>query len=154
MNRRNVWNAMYVTRNMHTDGLVHERRNSIANALELRLSCTNSSIWFSLCCGLVPAHFIPIPPDNFTCTRTILRLPQRQCSAATLSNRGKWISCINYDLWPILLTWISFNPSMDKKLHATKMWDEIIYPFLNFNGCMWDEIIYPFLNFNGATVEV
>ena len=29
------------------DGLVQERRNSIANALELRLSCTNPSIWLS-----------------------------------------------------------------------------------------------------------
>ena len=29
----------------HFDGLVQERRNSIANALELRLSCTNPSIW-------------------------------------------------------------------------------------------------------------
>ena len=28
----------------HTDGLVQERRNSIANALELRLSCTNPMI--------------------------------------------------------------------------------------------------------------
>ena len=28
---------------IHTDGLVQERRNSIANAPELRLSCTNSS---------------------------------------------------------------------------------------------------------------
>ena len=28
----------------HFDGLVHERRNSIANALESRLSCTNPSI--------------------------------------------------------------------------------------------------------------
>ena len=27
------------------DGLVQERRNSIANALELRLSCNNPSIW-------------------------------------------------------------------------------------------------------------
>ena len=27
------------------NGLVYERRNSIANALELRLSCTNPSIW-------------------------------------------------------------------------------------------------------------
>ena len=27
------------------DGLVQERHNSIANALELRLSCTNPSIW-------------------------------------------------------------------------------------------------------------
>ena len=28
----------------HIDGLVQERRNSIANALELRLSCTHPSI--------------------------------------------------------------------------------------------------------------
>ena len=30
----------------HIDGLVQERRNSTANALELRLSCTNPSIWY------------------------------------------------------------------------------------------------------------
>ena len=29
-----------------TDGIVQERRNSIANALELRLSCTNPSKWY------------------------------------------------------------------------------------------------------------
>ena len=29
----------------HVDGLVQERRNSIANALELRLSCTNPTMW-------------------------------------------------------------------------------------------------------------
>ena len=33
-----------------------------------------------------------------------------------------------------------------------KVWVEITYPFLNFNGL--DEITYPFLNFDGATVEV
>ena len=32
---------------MHIGGLVQERCNSIANALELRLSCTNPSIWIS-----------------------------------------------------------------------------------------------------------
>ena len=31
----------------HFDGLVQERRNSIANALELRLSCTNPSIYYT-----------------------------------------------------------------------------------------------------------
>ena len=31
-----------------------------------------------------------------------------------------------------------------------KVWDEITYPFLNFNG----EIIYLFLYFNGTAVEV
>ena len=30
---------------LYLDGLVQERRNSIANALELRLSCTNPLIW-------------------------------------------------------------------------------------------------------------
>ena len=30
---------------LHLDALVQERRNSIANALELRLSCTNQSVY-------------------------------------------------------------------------------------------------------------
>ena len=34
--------------NPQIDGLVQERRNSIANALELRLSCTKPSKWWSL----------------------------------------------------------------------------------------------------------
>ena len=34
---------MYVFKEM--DGLVQERRNSIANAMGLRLSCTNPSKW-------------------------------------------------------------------------------------------------------------
>ena len=33
------------SRDAHVDGLVQERRNSIAKALELRLPCTNPSIW-------------------------------------------------------------------------------------------------------------
>ena len=36
-----IWSHLY---NKHFDGLVQERRNSIANALELRLSRTNPSI--------------------------------------------------------------------------------------------------------------
>ena len=31
--------------------------------------------------------------------------------------------------WPLLLTWINLNHSTDK------VWDEITYPFMNFNGC-------------------
>ena len=30
-----------------------------------------------------------------------------------------------------LLTWINLNSSMDKY----KVWDDITYPFPNFNGC-------------------
>ena len=33
-------------------------------------------------------------------------------------------------LWPLLLTWINFNPSMNRKVG-----DETTYPFLNCNGC-------------------
>ena len=33
-----------VKKKVHIDGLVHERRNSIANALELHLSCTKPLI--------------------------------------------------------------------------------------------------------------
>ena len=36
---------MTVTAKYYIDGLVQERRNSIANAQELRLSCTNSSLY-------------------------------------------------------------------------------------------------------------
>ena len=39
------------------------------------------------------------------------------------------------NLWPILLTWINFNPSMNSNHMLSKVWDEITYPFLNFNGC-------------------
>ena len=41
-------------------------------------------------------------------------------------------------LWhqePLFLTWTNFNPSMDKLSHASKIWEEINYPFSNFNGC-------------------
>ena len=36
------------------DGLVQERRNSIANALELRLSCTNPSSWWGILISTEP----------------------------------------------------------------------------------------------------
>ena len=45
------------------DGLVQERRNSIASALELRLSCTNPLKWC-------------LQPDKFYATRQIWRLNQ------------------------------------------------------------------------------
>ena len=44
------------------DGLMQERRKSIANALELCLSCTNPSILFITCCT-ESCHF-----DNFQCS--------------------------------------------------------------------------------------
>ena len=43
-----VWDIVAeqtVSLTLHIDGLVQERRNSSALAMELRLSCTNPSIW-------------------------------------------------------------------------------------------------------------
>ena len=41
------------------DGLVQERRNSIANALELRLSCSNPSICEAESVRFADSDFIP-----------------------------------------------------------------------------------------------
>ena len=44
-----------------------------------------------------------------------------------------WIHII-INLWPLLLTWFNFNPSKDNNHTHYNVWDEITYPFLNFNG--------------------
>ena len=46
---RNMYN--WIASKHYVDGLVQERRNSIANALELGLSCTNPSMYAD---GLAP----------------------------------------------------------------------------------------------------
>ena len=44
----------------HVYGLMQERRNSIANALELRLSCTNPS----MCSHYLQGNVLGLVPDN------------------------------------------------------------------------------------------
>ena len=43
--------------NIHVDGLVHERCNSSALAMELRLSCTNPSIYLYWCVNFIDVDF-------------------------------------------------------------------------------------------------
>ena len=50
---------------------------------------------------------------------------------------NSYLAMLENDQGPLLLTWITFSPSMD-----------------NIHYIVWDEITYPFLNFKGATVEV
>ena len=52
------------------DGLVQERRNSIANALELRLSCTKPSITNTngYICFLKTIQHVTTGNDNFVMT--------------------------------------------------------------------------------------
>ena len=34
----------------------------------------------------------------------------------------------------LLLTWLNFNPFMDKEIHAPKLWDEVTYLSPKLNG--------------------
>ena len=56
--------SLFAIFTFHVDGLMQERHNSIANALELRLSCTNPSIYgfnpVILHCHFSPLHVIVI----------------------------------------------------------------------------------------------
>ena len=72
--------------NVCTDELVQERRNSIANALELHLSCTNPSEWSRITSSMV------LPPvqvlyDKGTCW-------DENCRYLMLQAGGNLIYCI------------------------------------------------------------
>ena len=49
----------FVSSVWHIDGLVQGRRNSIANALELRLSYINPSVWFTFVTPLLQSYIWP-----------------------------------------------------------------------------------------------
>ena len=54
--------------NPSVDGLVQKGRNSIANALELRLSCTNPSMCINAILRMAPDYHVPSRRDD-ACTR-------------------------------------------------------------------------------------
>ena len=56
------------TKKKNIDGLVQGRRNSIANALELRLSCTNPSIcYYNFVISAVPGDgIVPLGVETST----------------------------------------------------------------------------------------
>ena len=79
---------------VHIDGLVHERRNSSALAMALRLSCNNPSI-----CGLKTAFHLKI-----SLAKTDLRTSNKICKAQELPCR----TC--EELYLIINTfWLSGN---------------------------------------------
>ena len=45
-----------------------------------------------------------------------------------------WSHCVGQLLGPLLLTWFNFNPRMDKYYIHYKLWDDMTYPFLDYNG--------------------
>ena len=56
---------------------------------------------------------------------------------------------------PLLLIWINFNPTMNKNNNHHKVWDEITYPFPNFNGAtveVWEWISHPIPHVNISVI--
>ena len=41
-------------------------------------------------------------------------------------------------LGPLLLTWLNITPTLISNYTHYKLWDVIIYPFINFNGCTFE----------------
>ena len=65
----------------HIDGLVQERRNSSALAMELRLSCTSPSIWlYIICCILMMT----------SCNGYAFRI-----TGSSGAYNGRWVPIIN-----------------------------------------------------------
>ena len=85
---------------LHIDGLVQERRNSIANALELRLSCTNPSIY----------NYNP-KGDCFHSKGVYS--PLNIVTLVTFNTSSDERAIVLITRTP-LTAWINYNPSMDK----------------------------------------
>ena len=52
---------------------------------------------------------------------------------------NQWFrECLFAGEWPLLLTWFNFDPAWisNYMYMSSKVWIEITYPFLNFNGCI------------------
>ena len=107
----------------HFDGLEQERRNSIANALELRLSCTNPSIYSSPLqlihySPYITSHYITLviaKPTGIWNPRTLDPLSMTSCNKSPstlqchfrplcqihrLSINGAWPGCVTCNMDP------------------------------------------------------
>ena len=82
----------------HLDGLVQERCNSIANTLELHLSCTNSSIWYSMWASVLSPVFVKV--SAFIIFTLFFQISMLLCSVfaeAVLRNLVLilWLVCVD-----------------------------------------------------------
>ena len=108
----------------YINGLLQERCNSIANALELCLSCSNPSICrqlFHLSSVFQRRLFLQLGPKR-------QRPPTLTCAAKVwLTNAPSHLLVSIYN--DLFLAWISNHM-------PCKVQDEITYPFPNFSGCI------------------
>ena len=77
---------------IHIDGLVQERRNTIANAVKLHLYFTNPSIYTSINLGLIGSANASV------------------LSGARVCNFGKALMCWFFFTWVKFYLWYHFSP--------------------------------------------
>ena len=109
------------------DGLVKERRNSIANALESRLSCTNPSTYIMVAPGAMPLH--DAKPTAYGWIH------------ALLCPRGSITMDINQLEWSSKAAFIS----VDREDHEQKSY------FIKFHGIasqIWCKNMHTFVAYN------
>ena len=103
------------------DVLMQERRNSIASAMELRLSCINTWACTNI---LVPHHVIQITAIHPLALN-------RQTSCGDLQNI---VESSNKLLGPLLLIWFNLNPSMDNWLYPSQ---SVVQNYLSIPKRQW-----------------
>ena len=91
------------------DGLVQEIRNSSALAIELRLSCTNRSLWLRCCqiCYLSPVNCLKVHATDTIHQNIYQILCQNICicmSMNALKHKNKYIKQF---LYVLVLVWLS-----------------------------------------------
>ena len=86
-----AWTNCWNTGDAHVDGFVQERRNSSALAMELRLSCTNPSMWQERRNSSALAMEL-----RLYCTNPSMWQERRNSSALAMELR---ISCTNPSMW-------------------------------------------------------
>ena len=96
------------TNKVDFDGLVQERRNSIANALELRLSCTNSSIyWLNRCIFQELKLLTPSPQSTHWPLVDVVR-----ASAATIlciCSKSTSMVLVNVDAGGLMVGYLQYS---------------------------------------------
>ena len=84
----------------HIDALMQERRNSIANALELRLSCTYPSIWYH--CNMTVIIYL-------ICRWSVNNSATENLPYASPAGGSMAITPLRAESAEMLESWLSFN---------------------------------------------
>ena len=134
---------------VHIAGLVQERRNSIAVAVEfcsgVTSFCTNPSKFIGQYMWL--AYFVVVHCDGLLLSTLSWKryIYSFECFAFSWSFVFHILQYRYIDInWATFNSWINFNPAFIRNNMPCKVWYEINYPFPNFNEYtveVWEWII-------------